>query len=111
MIGLIIIIPPFAGMFYMLRIICKYRGELKMSFKSTLFGLIEGNVLNKTSNGTSEEQEDNENELQIFLFETIVVVTNYFSETNKLGEGGFGSVYKGNLMNGQEIAIKRLSKN
>ncbi|CAN1269198.1 G-type lectin S-receptor-like serine/threonine-protein kinase At4g27290 [Linum perenne] len=40
----------------------------------------------------------------------IVVATDYFSETNKLGEGGFGPVYKGNLMNGREIAIKRLSK-
>ncbi|KAI3682680.1 hypothetical protein L1987_82838 [Smallanthus sonchifolius] len=43
-------------------------------------------------------------------FETIKAATNDFSESNKLGEGGFGSVYKGNLQNGQEIAVKRLSK-
>jgi len=43
-------------------------------------------------------------------FETIKVATNDFSERNKRGEGGFGSVYKGNLQNGQEIAVKRLSK-
>ncbi|KAJ1383774.1 putative serine/threonine-protein kinase [Sesbania bispinosa] len=41
----------------------------------------------------------------------IVKATNNFSGTNKLGEGGFGSVYKGTLMNGQDIAVKRLSKN
>ncbi|KAI3944061.1 hypothetical protein MKW92_036288 [Papaver armeniacum] len=43
-------------------------------------------------------------------FNTIKLVTNNFSDNNKLGEGGFGSVYKGTLENGQEIAVKRLSR-
>ncbi|XP_021894435.1 putative receptor-like protein kinase At4g00960 isoform X2 [Carica papaya] len=42
-------------------------------------------------------------------FDTIQSATDNFSETNKLGEGGFGSVYKGQLPNGQKIAVKRLS--
>ncbi|KAL5070165.1 hypothetical protein RYX36_021052 [Vicia faba] len=45
-----------------------------------------------------------------FDFDTIVAATNNFSENNKLGEGGFGEVYKGMLFNGQEIAVKRLSR-
>ncbi|KAL6332722.1 hypothetical protein AAG906_010062 [Vitis piasezkii] len=36
--------------------------------------------------------------------------TDNFSDSNKLGQGGFGVVYKGTLSNGQEIAVKRLSK-
>ncbi|KAL5972813.1 hypothetical protein ACLOJK_039619 [Asimina triloba] len=51
------------------------------------------------------------NESMIFDLETIKAATNNFSEENKLGEGGFGAVYKGRLSNGQEIAAKRLSSN
>jgi len=33
-------------------------------------------------------------ELPLFDFDTITMATNNFSEENKLGQGGFGSVYK-----------------
>nr|POE60717.1 cysteine-rich receptor-like protein kinase 26 [Quercus suber] len=46
-----------------------------------------------------------------FDFGKIRVATQNFSDTNKLGEGGFGVVYKGKFSNGQEIAVKRLSRN
>ncbi|KAJ4703266.1 Receptor-like protein kinase [Melia azedarach] len=46
-----------------------------------------------------------------FDFSTIRVATDDFSNANKLGQGGFGSVYKGMLSSGQQIAVKRLSKN
>lgn len=48
-------------------------------------------------------------DLPMFDFTTLVAATNDFSETNKLGTGGFGPVYKGKLADGQEIAVKRLS--
>ncbi|XP_021719613.1 cysteine-rich receptor-like protein kinase 10 isoform X1 [Chenopodium quinoa] len=41
---------------------------------------------------------------------TLQLATNNFSEESKIAEGGFGGVYKGTLSNGQEIAVKRLSK-
>uniref|UniRef100_A0A7N2R5N0 Protein kinase domain-containing protein n=1 Tax=Quercus lobata TaxID=97700 RepID=A0A7N2R5N0_QUELO len=46
----------------------------------------------------------------VFDLITIIAATNDFSISNKLGKGGFGSVYKGSLQNGMEIAVKRLSK-
>ncbi|XP_058769617.1 cysteine-rich receptor-like protein kinase 25 [Vicia villosa] len=45
-----------------------------------------------------------------FDLSTLEDATNKFSEANKLGEGGFGEVYKGVLPSGQQIAVKRLSK-
>ncbi|CAL1397646.1 unnamed protein product [Linum trigynum] len=50
-------------------------------------------------------------ELPFFSLNTIHKATDSFSLANKLGQGGFGLVYKGKLPNGQEVAVKRLSKN
>ncbi|KAI3675498.1 hypothetical protein L1987_85088 [Smallanthus sonchifolius] len=65
----------------------------------------EGEVLN-ASNSQEEAMEQ-----PLFSFSTISNATANFSPDNKLGEGGFGPVYKGMLEDGQEIAVKRLSKN
>ncbi|KAH0458921.1 hypothetical protein IEQ34_011735 [Dendrobium chrysotoxum] len=48
--------------------------------------------------------------LSVFDMSTIEIATNNFSDENKLGQGGFGPVYKGRLGDGQEIAVKRLSR-
>ncbi|TYH53260.1 hypothetical protein ES332_D09G087100v1 [Gossypium tomentosum] len=42
-------------------------------------------------------------------FNTIRAATDHFSDANKLGQGGFGAVYKGTLAGGKLIAVKRLS--
>ncbi|OAY25271.1 cysteine-rich receptor-like protein kinase 10 isoform X2 [Manihot esculenta] len=44
-----------------------------------------------------------------FAFDTLVSATKDFHPTHKLGEGGFGPVYRGKLADGREIAVKKLS--
>ncbi|KAK1374674.1 Protein kinase domain-containing protein [Heracleum sosnowskyi] len=45
-----------------------------------------------------------------FTFQTLVAATKDFHPTNKLGQGGFGPVFKGKLEDGREIAVKKLSQ-
>ncbi|XP_014492351.1 G-type lectin S-receptor-like serine/threonine-protein kinase At1g67520 isoform X3 [Vigna radiata var. radiata] len=48
--------------------------------------------------------------LKVFDYALVLAASNGFSYENKLGQGGFGPVYKGTLPTGEEVAIKRLSK-
>ncbi|XP_030961704.1 L-type lectin-domain containing receptor kinase IX.1-like [Quercus lobata] len=49
---------------------------------------------------------------KMFAYKDLVVATNNFSEEGKLGQGGFGSVYKGFLAKtNMEIAVKKISSN
>ncbi|KAK4491988.1 hypothetical protein RD792_002773 [Penstemon davidsonii] len=65
----------------------------------------------KIRGGLQDRSHKKDSELQLFNLSTILKATNNFSFNNKLGEGGFGTVYMGILEGGQEIAVKRLSKN
>ncbi|CAN0898055.1 G-type lectin S-receptor-like serine/threonine-protein kinase At1g67520 [Linum grandiflorum] len=104
-VGLVIFVPLFLCFCYMIWFNFRHRDDLKINLKS-LFGIIQETMLPKGSKGASQRHKHDETELQMFNFETVAAATDYFSETNKLGEGGFGPVYKGKLMSGQEIAIK-----
>ncbi|KAJ7951785.1 putative Receptor protein kinase [Quillaja saponaria] len=64
----------------------------------------------KVKNGNNKLDGKTNQEIHIFSFGSIATATNNFSSANKLGEGGYGPVYKGKLTDGQEIAIKRLSQ-
>ncbi|XP_061375800.1 cysteine-rich receptor-like protein kinase 7 [Gastrolobium bilobum] len=66
--------------------------------------------LRRYLSAADEDLDGNASDLIVFSYFTIKVATNNFSKDNKLGEGGFGTVYKGKLRKGQEIAVKRLSE-
>ncbi|PNT61926.1 G-type lectin S-receptor-like serine/threonine-protein kinase B120 isoform X2 [Brachypodium distachyon] len=82
--------------------ICKHRG--KMRKKETQKKM----MLEYFS--TSNELEGENTEFSFISFEDILSATNMFADSNLLGRGGFGKVYKGTLECGNEVAVKRLSK-
>ncbi|GAA0146662.1 transmembrane signal receptor [Lithospermum erythrorhizon] len=57
-----------------------------------------------------QEREKENFELPYFDIDIVTRATQNYSNMNKIGEGGFGPVYKGKLESGQEIAIKRLAE-
>ncbi|KAK9714798.1 hypothetical protein RND81_06G120900 [Saponaria officinalis] len=79
------------------RYVMRAKTRSKQAQWQTIFGGLTG--------GNNEFQD-----LPLFEFAKLDVATNGFLEINKLGQGGFGPVYKGRLEDGQEIAVKRLSR-
>ncbi|XP_047339688.1 cysteine-rich receptor-like protein kinase 15 [Impatiens glandulifera] len=57
-----------------------------------------------------ERNVESQDQFLLVPLDLIIKATQGFSKVNKLGEGGFGPVYKGTLVDGKEIAVKRLSR-
>ncbi|KAL6653732.1 hypothetical protein ACP70R_008656 [Stipagrostis hirtigluma subsp. patula] len=55
------------------------------------------------------ELEGSSSGFKVYGFLQVLQATGNFSEENKLGQGGFGPVYKGRFPDGTEIAVKRLA--
>ncbi|TKY66653.1 Receptor serine/threonine-protein kinase SD1-8 [Spatholobus suberectus] len=69
------------------------------------------NVAEKSKAENNYESYVDDLDLPLLDLSIIIEATNNFSDGNKIGEGGFGSVYSGKLTSGLEVAVKRLSKN
>lgn len=74
------------------------------------------NLLKTFKLGSSKEGQGEEDweriaaqEQKHFAFDALVAATKDFHPTHKLGEGGFGPVFRGKLEDGREIAVKKLS--
>ncbi|PHU24350.1 hypothetical protein BC332_09457 [Capsicum chinense] len=86
------------------------RGKVREEMEKVLYGGPQANSGQYNNKKTSRLSKKFRHDIQIFSLETINTATNNFSSANKLGEGGYGPVYKGMFLDGQEIAIKRLSR-
>ncbi|XP_057450962.1 G-type lectin S-receptor-like serine/threonine-protein kinase At4g27290 [Lotus japonicus] len=99
--GVLVGCSIFAGAMIILGMALLWKKKLKKSGKSQ--------ILRWKSD--PDNKEDESIDIPIFELSTIAKATNNFSTNNKLGEGGFGPVYKGTWINGQDIAVKRLCDN
>ncbi|XP_076888789.1 PTI1-like tyrosine-protein kinase At3g15890 [Bidens hawaiensis] len=62
----------------------------------------------RASDSDRKDKVKKESTWRIFSLKELHAATNNFNYDNKLGEGGFGSVYWGQLWDGSQIAVKRL---
>ncbi|XP_010507381.1 PREDICTED: receptor-like serine/threonine-protein kinase SD1-8 [Camelina sativa] len=62
-----------------------------------------------STNTTVMNEVAGQTKFDLMSFTDVAEATNHFSEANKLGEGGFGVVYKGTLPNKTTVAVKRLA--
>ncbi|VVA33002.1 PREDICTED: LEAF RUST 10 [Prunus dulcis] len=49
--------------------------------------------------------------VHLFTYKELEEATNYFDSAKELGDGGFGTVYHGNVRDGRAVAVKRLYEN
>ncbi|TYI09196.1 hypothetical protein ES332_A09G053900v1 [Gossypium tomentosum] len=65
-------------------------------------------IYQEKEDGNKENNKSRDNLWEIYTLKEILHATNNFHNDNKIGEGGFGSVYWGRTSKGVEIAVKRL---
>ncbi|KAG5622746.1 hypothetical protein H5410_007964 [Solanum commersonii] len=98
-------------------LVCKYRARRRESKRTSEIPknhLVRSGEFSTEYSGpgdiSAEGHQGNGSELAFFSFSMVATATDDFSLANKLGQGGFGPVYKGKLPCGQEVAVKRLSQ-
>ncbi|XP_054776640.1 G-type lectin S-receptor-like serine/threonine-protein kinase At1g11330 isoform X2 [Prosopis cineraria] len=82
--------------YFLWKIVARLKGKTNQN------GLSEGMI--------GDSKQEKLEELPLFEFEKLAIATNNFHNSNRLGQGGFGPVYKGELQDSQVIAVKRLSR-
>lgn len=90
----------------------RHSGSDNESVKITVAGSsVSVGAISETQYGASSETGDIqmvEAGNMVISIQVLKNVTNNFSEENILGQGGFGTVYKGELHDGTKIAVKRM---
>ncbi|KAF8043183.1 hypothetical protein BT93_A1504 [Corymbia citriodora subsp. variegata] len=108
--GVAIFILVFGSLFYMRRQHGSTQGRRESTRENPDFRLYDSEKRIKMWMDSCQFEEEDKKGIDVPFFdlEIILQATNYFSDENKLGRGGFGPVYKATFPGGQEIAVKRL---
>ncbi|CAK9275576.1 unnamed protein product [Sphagnum jensenii] len=95
----------------MMHVLAMLLGEKKVevAFRESLGSKKNYSFMSEQSNQSSKFA-NKEVQPTLYSYNTLKTSTKNFHQSNKLGEGGFGIVYKGVLSNGGELAIKLLKK-
>ncbi|GKV51472.1 hypothetical protein SLEP1_g58125 [Rubroshorea leprosula] len=107
-VGGILVLPSLFSYCYVIWKKCISEGDENID-QRMLIKELEGSELPSLPFEKPKRYKKERKDLHAFSFESIASATNYFSTANKLGQGGFGPVYKGILHDGREVAVKRLS--
>ncbi|XP_042753376.1 G-type lectin S-receptor-like serine/threonine-protein kinase At4g03230 isoform X4 [Lactuca sativa] len=104
-----LVISTFCGISYILFKILVKRSENNQRSIEVQSSDLRRRITDLLDLDHSKEDDKEGIDVPYFELESIMTATDDFSEKNRLGEGGFGPVYKGKLPGGKEIAVKRLS--
>ncbi|KAI9185691.1 hypothetical protein LWI28_009777 [Acer negundo] len=119
LIWIVAVIVPLAVLLPASYIFCRWRTkrkakeEIEISQDMLLFDMnmsVETSTSELSIGDGAGKGKSKDSWFPLFSLASVSAATDNFSAENKLGEGGFGPVYKGNLLNGQEVAVKRLSR-
>ncbi|KAL8199682.1 hypothetical protein R6Q57_013250 [Mikania cordata] len=115
-----LLFPPVLPLTFFPKIVCLYHTLIIDTINFSLYCLIMTSMKNKLKDcfccifhddqdpKISNTQKNTSYPWNMYTLKGLVHSTNNFHNDNKIGEGGFGSVYWGRTSKGAELAVKRL---
>ncbi|KAM0032449.1 putative protein kinase RLK-Pelle-WAK-LRK10L-1 family [Helianthus debilis subsp. tardiflorus] len=92
-------------------ILTKFSSKRRTSDDSNFTSSIPSFPTPRTSETSREFGKSSYFGAQVFTYEELEIATDNFNNSREIGDGGFGTVYYGKLLDGREVAVKRLYEN